>query len=449
VELSPKPSKKKPEPKTYLDFLRRTLPSGWTAEADHIRLIAEHLDKVRRGEIDRLAIHMPPRHGKSETVTYRFPVCWLEEHPSDNVLITGYNQRFANKFGRRTRNLAADLGMVSGDKAAMDEWETSAGGLLMARGVGSPPTGTGFNGILIDDPVRRRQDAESETVRESTEDWYSSDLYQRLEPGGWIVLIMTLWHPEDLGHYAVASEPDRWTVLKLPAFALEDDPLGREPGAALWPERFDVAALERKRRVEGEYSFEATHQQNPTPREGSIFKVGQLDFVDTVPAGLKTVRKWDVAATQDDGDWSAGAKLSGPDADGLFYVEHVQRGQWESATRNRQMRLTAETDTRRVKIIVPEDPGSAGKDSARAFVTLLAGFSVSAVRETGDKATRADPFAAQVNAGNVRLVRGDWNRAFVEELRQFTGREGGTDDQVDAASGAFNELSKVVRYGAV
>ncbi len=106
------------------------------------------------------------------------------------------------------------------------------------------------------------------------------------------------------------------------------------------------------------------------------------------------------------------------------------------------MRLTAETDGREVKIIVPEDPGSAGKDSARAFITLLAGFPVKAVRETGNKAVRADPFAAQVNAGNVRLVRGDWNRAYVEELRQFTGADGGKDDRVDASSGGFSALAR-------
>jgi hypothetical protein len=123
--LDSKPSQER-EP--YLDFLRRTLPKSWTVDAPHIRLIAEHLDKVRRGEIDRLAIHMPPRHGKSESVTYRFPICWHLDNPGCNVLVTGYNQRFANKFGRRTRNLAAELGMVSGDKAAMDEWRQTPGG---------------------------------------------------------------------------------------------------------------------------------------------------------------------------------------------------------------------------------------------------------------------------------------------------------------------------------
>lgn len=425
---------------TYLDFLKRTLPPTWQADAWHIQEIARHLDMVERGEIDRLAIHMPPRHGKSETVTYRLPIRWHQKHPGCNVLVTGYNQRFANKFGRRTRNLAQELGLVSPGKAAMDEWETTAGGLLMTRGVGSPPTGTGFNLIVIDDPVRRRQDAESETIRESTWDWYTDDLYQRLEPGGAIVLIMTLWHPDDIGARAVASEPGRWTVLKLPALS------EGYPSGALWPERYGAVALNRIRDVmarnEGERSFEALYQQNPTPREGSFFNVTKLGFVDAAPAGLPQVRRWDVAATKGDGDWSVGCLESGPDSEGIYYVEEITRGQWDTAERNRRMRLTAEMDGGAVRVVVPQDPGSAGKDVAQMFTRLLAGFTVTAVRETGDKAQRADPFASQVNAGNVRLVRGEWNRAFVEELRQFTGASNGTDDQVDAAAGAFSALAK-------
>lgn len=428
---------------TYLDYLKDTLPRQWSKDAKHLRLIAEHLDMVERGEIDRLAIHMPPRHGKSESVTYRFPVRWLERNPQSNVLVTGYNERFARKFGRRCRNLAKERGIVGDDKTAADEWETKSGGLLMTRGVGSPPTGTGFNLIVIDDPVRRREDAESETFREKAWDWYTDDLYQRLEPGGAIVLIMTLWHEDDIGARAVASEPGRWKVLKLPALAQEDDLLGRKPGEALWPERYDEEALQRIRGVmsqnEGLRSWEAVFQQNPTPREGSFFKVSNLKIVPEVPVGLREVRAWDIAATAGSGAYTAGVRM-GTTGDGIFYVTDVKRGQWATDERDKEMRQTAMLDGTRVKIRVPEDPGAAGKSQAQAFIRLLAGFSVRAKPVSGDKETRADPFSSQVNAGNVRLLAGDWSKAFIEELRQFSG--GKFKDQVDAASDAFTELAK-------
>jgi predicted phage terminase large subunit-like protein len=420
----------------YLGYLQSTLPRGWSAEAAHIRLIAEHLDKVERGEIDRLAIHMPPRHGKSETVTYRFPVRWLEKNPKHNVLVTGYNERFARKFGRRTRNLATERGIVSGDKAAADEWETKDGGLLMTRGVGSPPTGTGFNLIVIDDPVRRREDAESETLREKVWDWYTDDLYSRLEPSGAIVLIMTLWHEDDIGARAVASEPGRWTVLKLPAISDE--------GEALWPERFDVAALQRIRdvmkRTDGERSFEALYQQNPTPRQGNFFKVANLKIVDAVPANLQQSRAWDIGATTD-GDYTVGVKM-GTTGDGKFYVLDVVRGQWTTDERDKMIRQTAALDGKSVKQRLPQDPGAAGKSQASAFVRLLQGFTVRTATVSGDKMTRADPFSSQVNAENVFLFAGQWNHAFIEEFRQFP--NGKRDDQVDAAADAFNDIVKPV-----
>lgn len=426
-----------------MDYLKKTLPRTWTVDAAHIHLIAEQLERVERGEIDRLAIHMPPRHGKSETVTYRFPIRWLERNMETNVLVTGYNERFARKFGRRSRNIAKDRGIVSADKFAADEWETTKGGIYMARGVGSPPTGTGFSLIVIDDPIRRREDAESPTYREKVWDWYTDDLYTRLEPGGAIVLIMTLWHEDDIGARAIASEPGRWHVLKLPALALEDDPMGRKAGEALWPERYDVTALERIRAVQqqndGARSFEALYQQNPTPREGDFFKVSMLKIEKVAPANLRQVRAWDMGATEGNGDPTAGVKM-GTNGDGIFWITDVKRKQWSTDTRNAEIKLAASLDGTSTKIRGPQDPGAAGKEAAASFTRLLAGYNVKTMPVSGDKVTRADPFSSQVNAGNVRLVEGDWNAAFIEELRTFP--NGKHDDQVDAASDAFAELAQ-------
>lgn len=438
----------------YRDFLITTLPKGWTADAPHMALIGEHLDAVDRGEIDRLAIHMPPRHAKTETITVRYPVRCLCARPADNVLLTGYNERFSRRLGRKSRGIAvqqAARGLIELDpeKQAADEWATRQGGVLMTRGVGSPPTGVGFRRIVIDDPIRRRADAESDAYRENVWDWYTDDLYTRLEPGGAIILVMTLWHEDDIGARAIASEPNRWTILKLPALAEENDLLGRSLGAALWPERYDVGALERIHGVMAakgeERSWLALFQQRPTPKEGSFFQVGRLGFVDAAPVGLKVVRRWDMAATAGAGAYTAGVKMGTP-ADkahpdfGKFFVMDVVRGQWSTDVRDAQIRLTAESDGRSVRVGGPQDPGAAGVDAAAAFVRNLRGFSVTTDRVSGSKETRADPYSSQLNAGNFLLVRGDWNKEFVAEHRGFP--DGKYKDQVDAAADAFTDLTR-------
>ena len=440
------------KPKTkdggYLDWFSKTIPATWQTP-EHVRLIAEHIDAVEAGQIDRLLITMPPRHGKSETTTKRYPLYCLEKRPDENVLVTGYNERFARKFGRATRNMAAERGLVAPDKAAADEWATTAGGLYMARGVGSPPTGTGFSRIIIDDPIRRREDAESDAYREKVWDWYSDDLYTRLEPGGALIIVMTLWHHDDIGARAVASEPGKWTILKLPA--ISDD------GKALWPERFSIAALERIRSVTT--GFEALYQCNPTPREGSLFQVSKIGLVDQAPEGLPKARGWDFAATQDAGDYTASVLIEGPDADGVFY-ETPMRFQCEPSERNRRIRQRAELDGAAVRIRLPQDPGAAGKEVAGQMLKLLAGYPVKAMPVTGDKTLRSEPHASQVNAGNVRVVTGGTDdgrkaaRDYIEELRQFP--MGKHDDQVDAAADALSELmqrpkgtSKVISNGSL
>lgn len=396
---------------------------------------------MRRGEFDRLAIFMPPRHAKTETVTVRFPVYLLESDQTERILVTGYNERMARRFSRKTRTIAKSRITLASDKAAADEWETEAGGGLVARGVGTPPTGFGFGWIFIDDPIKKREEAESEVYREKVWDWYTDDLYTRLEPGGKMVLTLTRWHHDDLAARAIASEPDRWRVLKLPALAEENDPIGRKPGDALWPERFTAEALQRIKGVQsgesGSYAFEALYQQNPTPREGAFFKVSQLKILHAVPANLKTVRAWDLAASSK-GDYTVGAKLGKDDA-GLFYVLDIVRGQWLPDERNNIMQQTAALDGRQTRIRLSQDPGAAGVDQVQALTRMMAGYNVRSERESGSKEVRADGFASQVNAGNVKLIKGDWNKDFIEELRTFP--MGKNDDQVDSTANAFNELA--------
>lgn len=426
----------------YREWLAANIPRTWTADAAHIREIALHLDALTSGEIDRLAIFMPPRHGKTEVTTVRYPVYHLAGFPEQNVLVTGYNERFARRMSRKARMVAGDVLPLDKKKRATDEWATTQGTVLMARGVGSPPTGTGFGLIAIDDPIRKREDAESEVYREKVWDWFTDDLYTRLEPGGKILLVMTPWHEDDIGQRAIKSEPGRWTVLKLPALATEDDPLGRAVGEALWPERWSVEALCRIRDVmaqnEGLRSWEALYQCNPTPREGLFFKVGNLAIVDALPASLRLCRAWDLAATEGGGDFTVGA-LIGVDGEGFWYVCDIHRGQWGPDGVDAHLRQVTALDGPGIRSHLPQDPGQAGKKQAAQLTRMLAGVPITAEVVSGTKTTRAYGFAAQVNAGNVRLLRADWNRDFIEELRTFP--NGKHDDQVDAASDGFNQLA--------
>lgn len=403
---------------------------------------------MRRGEFDRLAIFWPPRHAKTETVTIRCPVYLLEHDPTERILITGYNERMARRFSRKARTIAKARIALSKEKSGADEWDTEAGGGIVARGVGTPPTGFGFGWIFIDDPIKKREEAESEVYREKAFDWYTDDLYTRLEPSGKIVMTLTRWHYDDIAAQAIASEPGRWRILKLPALAEADDPLGRKPGAALWPERFPVEALLRIKEVQtkkdGAYAFESLYQQNPTPKEGDFFKVAKLETVDAAPAGLTLCRGWDLASTEGGGAYTAGV-LIGKDSKGVWYVLDVARGQWSSDDVETQLVSVARKDGTGVRIHLPQDPGQAGKGQAQQLVRKLSGFNVKAEPVSGSKESRAFSFSAQVNAGNVKLLNGDWNKDFIEELRQFP--RGKYKDQCDAAADAFNELALGGEFG--
>ena len=426
---------------TFRDFHRATSHHSWNIDYPYIAYLREALQSVTDGECRRLAIFMPPRHGKSETATVRYPVFRVERRPETRCVIAAHTQALATKFGRKALRIAQSRMTLAADRCAAPEWETVQGGGVRAVGVGGAIAGSGFDLLLIDDPIRTREEAESEEARQKAWDWYTDDLYTRQEPGAAIILVQTRWHEDDLaGRILNSEQASKWTVVSLAAIAEEDDPLGRAVGEALCPDRFPMSELQDIKRVETEYAFDALYQQRPSPREGFLFKVTRIGIVKEAPSGLPRCRAWDVAATAGSGDWTAGVLLAGPDSSGLWYVLDVVRGRWSSDERNARIVKAAREDGLSVKIMGAQDPGSAGVDAGNAFTRMLAGFTVKTQRVTGSKETRADPFSAQVNAGNVRIVEGDWNGAFVNELRTFPG--GKHDDQVDAVSDGFTELTR-------
>jgi predicted phage terminase large subunit-like protein len=392
-------------------------------------------------------IFMPPRHTKTETVTVRYSAFRLEMEPTMNIILGSYNQHLANRFSRKIKRVVENRVEISKDRNAVEEWETEAGGGFRAVGVGGGVTGFGADLILIDDPVKSRDEAESKIFRDKCWDWFNDDLYTRLEPDASIILTMTRWHEDDLAGRLIREMEDggeKWEIVKLPAIAEENDPMGRTIGDPLCPARYDLEALTRIK-TKGERSFQALYQQRPTPKEGLFFHVDKLSIDDAVPVEGQKARAWDKAATEGGGDWTVGVRMHRAD-DGIFYIEDVVRGQWNTATRDRTIRQTAECDGMEIKQIGEQEPGSGGKESAENFIKLLSGFPVTNVIATNAKEIRADPFSSQVNAGNVKLIRGAWNKSFIEELRAFP--NGQHDDQVDAASMAFNDLNNTTSSGA-
>jgi predicted phage terminase large subunit-like protein len=433
------------------DWLRMATPS-YTWDVPHLLHIQAVLDRVTRGELKRVMLFLPPRHGKSEQVTVRYPVWRMMREPTMNVIVAAYNQSLAESFSRKSRSLAREYLSLNDDRKAANEWMTDEGGTFRAVGVGGGVTGRGSSLLLLDDPVKSREEANSAAYRDRVWNWYRDDLYTRLEPDAQMIVIQTRWHENDLaGRILESEDAASWHVVNLPALAEDDDALGRKPGAALWPERFDEDDLERIRTVLGTPSFTALYQQRPTALEGGMFKRDWFEMVNIAPRAANRVRYWDKAATLDDGDYTCGV-LMARDGAGTFYVEDVVRGRWSTLERERIIRQTAEMDKATytgfggVAIWMEQEPGSGGKESAEATVRALAGHSVYAERVQGDKATRAEPLAAQCEARNVKLVAGPWNAAYLDELTMFP--NGRHDDQVDATTGAFARLASGPRRRA-
>jgi len=272
--------------------------------------------------------------------------------------------------------------------------------------------------------------------------------------------VQTRWHEDDLSGWLLEQEKtaedeedrERWHIVNLPAIAEEIEPGRfpasctvepdwREPGGALCPERRPVGKLEKIAKRIGEYFWGALFQQRPRPKSGMFFKEEWFQTVSAVPANCQRVRYWDKAgADEGKGDWTVGV-LMAKDPDGFFYVEDVVRGQWTAFPRNDKIRSVAESDREkygRVSIWIEQPPGLA-KESTDTIVRLLAGFNVQTDRVNKDKVERAEPFKAQCEAKNVKLVKGDWKRKYLDELTTFP--KGKHDDQVDASSGAFNKLA--------
>jgi predicted phage terminase large subunit-like protein len=421
--------------------------------ARHHLLLLDRLERLTIGEIDRLAVFMPPGSAKSTYASILFPPWYLAHRPDHCIIAASHTAELAEKWGRKVRNLVAEHRLTLGvdlaeDSQAAGRWETKTGGEYFAAGVGGSITGRRADLVIIDDPVRSREDAASDAIREKTWDWYKSDLYTRLKPGGRIVLIQTRWHEDDLAGRILAdmqSGGDEWEVLSLPAIAEEADLLGRDIGEPLWPEWESLEELERKRRAVGPREWSALYQQRPAPEEGDYFKAEWLKTYDTLPA-KETLRVYgasDYAVTADGGDFTVHIVV-GVDPNSRMYVLDLWRRQ---ASADAWVEALCDVILQWKPITWAEEQGQikAGigpfldkrQRERRAYVARQH------FPTRGDKAVRAQSIRGRMALEGLYLpVNKPWAEQLRSELLSFPA--GKYDDQVDALGLVGQLLDQIV-----
>jgi predicted phage terminase large subunit-like protein len=401
-------------------------------------------------------VMMPPRHGKSEYISRGFPAWFVGMWPDKRVILCSYEHGFAAEWGRKARDILTNYGHLFGtgvreDVAAQDRWETEQGGGMVTAGVGGAITGRGGHLMIIDDPHKNAEEAFSETMRQKVWDWWVSTFYTRREPGAKCVVIQTRWHEEDLiGKLLTQSDAAKWRVIRLPALAEEDDPLGRAEGEALWPARYSREELLKTKDSEdgGSYWWAALYQQSPVPigeglfRESweshyqvshdglifSLYKQGLPTPVLYPRSALFFFGMMDLAvSTKQTADYTVLSSFAITPANDLLLIDVDRR------------RLEAPEQTAMIsKAIATHGLVFVGVESTAYQLSLVQyarneALPVKAIRADKDKVARAMIASALQEAGKLYLPRSaPWLGPFRAELYSFP--NGAHDDQVDPLS---------------
>jgi predicted phage terminase large subunit-like protein len=459
----------------------------------HIPYICTELQKLfysvvmRKTRKHDLIINIPPGTTKSTIVTVMFQAwCWIAELPKDKF--ASYYKRYAKKHGKDVNDVVirgAYLRFITGsyaeklsiehseyaqqiiqsdkykryfpelrlkkNKMAKSNFVNTKKGQRFTTSVGSTVTGVHAHFIVIDDPVDPNQSI-SEKERLTANHWTDQTLSTRKVDKRITITIMIMQrlHLDDpTGHMMDVRDPKTIKHIVLPdttenkikPIALADHYVD----GLLDPIRLNRKVLKEQRRTLGAYGYAGQFGQNPVPKEGATFQEEWFEIVDSAPAKVeKRVRGWDLAATSE-----AEAAMKGATPaytacvlmskkGSTFYIEHVWRKRVNSKKTRTVMRAFGKSDGVETIIDFPQDPGQAGKDQAQEIASYLAGFVVKFSRESGDKLTRLDPLSSQAEIGNIKLVKGRWNRDFLDELSWIP--NGKFWDQADAAARAFSNL---------
>jgi predicted phage terminase large subunit-like protein len=470
-------------------FNRYTFPRYIRSDARS--LACEYLDAVYAGLINRLMLFMPPQFGKSEIVARRFPAYGLGRNPSKHFILTSYASPLAVSLSKDARNIIRDdyyqrlFGKLSpSDPVELDpstnsgeQWKINGHrGGMRATGIGGSISGHPADYMLIDDPVKNMQEAQSLAVQTHNYNEYHATLKTRLAPGAPVVLLQTRWDDEDLAGKLLkdqhAAGGDRWVVVRMPLVCEapgerhqanemmgiieepdvlgrnpKDDPLNRQPGEVLDPERFDEE--ESAKILAGPPRIvSAIWQQLPRPVEGNLIPREWFEIVDRVPpTSVRPVRVWDLASTEEmatspDPDWTVGLRMWRWDMNeyfSVFYIDDIIRRRLSPLGVEKLIRQTAELDGRRCDIVIEQEPGASGKSYAQSLKRMLQGFYVTLMLAGGSKVQRARLWMPDAEGGAIKLVRGRYVEDFLRECDSFPH---GHDDQIDCVSNGYRHLAR-------
>jgi predicted phage terminase large subunit-like protein len=441
-------------------YMRPEMLWGWWVEEIAIEQQRFYEDLVA-GKRPKLVYMAPPQHGKTSDAEDF--IAWLAgKHPDWKTIYASYSDELGvqrNLNLQRTIQSPRYRGIFN-TRIGSPGFQMNSSvieyvghtGSFMNTTVGGSITGLGLNLGVVDDPVKGRAEANSKTVRDRTWAWFVDDFMTRFAALSGMIILMTRWHVDDLLGRYLKKDPNV-RIVRFPAIAETDEP-HRRAGEALFPALKPLDFLLERKNVMSMASWESEYQQNPIITGGGIFPVEKLSILPVFDRSQisRTVRGWDKAGTAGgDGAYTAGV-LMHKMGDGSFVIENVTRGRWSAFERERNIKQLAELDQQVLReygkwdyrIAVEQEPGSGGKESAEATIRNLAGFNVFADKVTGSKVARADPFAAQVQGGTVRLVASLWINDFLEEAEAYPNAR--HLDQIDAAAMAFRYLTNAPGY---